>query len=223
MKCYHSAYTHTRTRAHTHTRTVTKGLSRWSCDCVLKGNEISKLRCPYSSIQKCRNSLIPFDSMTMRNHICLTEILELVKPTPGAEKSTKISLGFFTMQPLASLSFLLKIHWDFIYWHCKSQYFIKEVKEYYRLTHFSCLTLARNSVFYTFSRQHTGRQLQTESFTSSKERVTTAAADTVWPQFRVEERAICFALHVLLCGDWKTMVLLVLASRPSSQRLYIYK
>lgn len=215
------AHTHTRTHSHKNCDKRIKPVILWLCS-KRKWNfktEVSIFKYP-------KNAEIVWSHlifMTMRNHICLTEILELVKSTPGAEKSTKISLGFFTMQPLASLSFLLKIHWDFVYWHCKSQYFIKEVKEYYRLTHFSCLTLARNSVFYTFSRQHTGRQLQTESFTSSKERVTTAAADTVWPQFRVDERAICFALHVLLCGDWKTMVLLVLASRPSSQRLYIYK
>lgn len=47
-----------RTHAHAHTRTVTKGLSRWTCDCVLTGHEISKSRW---HIQVSKNAEIVWD------------------------------------------------------------------------------------------------------------------------------------------------------------------
>lgn len=120
-------HTHTRMHAHAHTRTVTKGLSRWSCDCSKEKWNL-KIEVLHSSIQKCRES-DPIWFYGREKSYSFNWGSGVSEVNAWGTKSTKITLGFFTMQPLASLLFLLKIRRDLVHWHCKSQYWIKEGKE----------------------------------------------------------------------------------------------
>ena len=85
--------------------------------------ENANLRC-HIQVLKCRTSLIPFDFMIIRSHTCLTEVLELIKLTPGAQNNLQKLIRDFSQ-----CSHLFLCYFCHILWHYKSQYFIEEVKE----------------------------------------------------------------------------------------------
>lgn len=121
IKCYHSVYTHTHAQEN-----CDKRINKVNLVTVPKEN--ANLRCPIQ-VLKCRTSLIPFDFMIIRSHTCLTEVLELIKLTPGAQDNLqKLIRDFSQCSYLLVTSF--KNMWGCrILWHSKSQYFTEEVKE----------------------------------------------------------------------------------------------